>query len=308
MAKHKSQFKNWKCRCSSLGHILTNADKVTATQIATIAKHEKRRDDPKQKDLTPTMKTELITLIAKRDAPDALSSGIKTHLDNIFRVEYWGRRRLLFNKFLDKGNICEADSLSLASDMDGFFYTKNEDYFENKWIKGTPDNKQEKIKDTKTAFDMESFDNADLSTLYRWQIKGYIWLLLNELKNYKGELIYCLVNNPYHQLVNEKNSLYYKMGTPEDNDPLFVEGKQQLERNMIFDIEAWNENYPNYDFDSTELDFDIPKHLRIKRWDVVLNSREIHFIKNRITLCREYLMEKETEVLDKIKAYASRKT
>ena len=303
----ESQFKHWKCRSSSLGHILTVVNNISAKQKEQIKKLQTRKDDPKQNALTPAMEDTLKTLIAQRDKPDVLPQGVETHLDNVFRSEFWGRRRLLFNKFLDKGNLCEDDSIGLKSQIDGFFYTKNEDHFENAFIKGTPDNIQENVKDIKSNYDQETFDKAELTSLYEWQVKAYIWLMLNNkvLTSWRGKLVYCLVNNPIHQIINEKNSLFYKMGQPEVDDEKYVEAVRQTERNMIYDIEAHKKNYPNYFFENAELDFDIPAILRIKEFEVVLNTRDINLIKRRVKMCREYLMNKEQDILDKIKAYES---
>ena len=184
----------------------------------------------------------------------------KTHLDNIFRGVFWGRSRLLYNKYLDKGNFCEEDSLELVSNIDGFFYSKNTIRFENKWISGEPDNIENHVKDTKTNFDMESFEKAELTSLYTWQVKSYVWLTYPQLKKYKGELVYCLVNNPYHQLMQEKTGLYYKLGTPAEDEERWVRAVSQLERNMIFDVAKWKEAYPGYDFYNADLNFSIPEH------------------------------------------------
>ena len=302
----KSQFKKWKCRASSMGHICTKRETITKDQLADI----KALEDEKETGLnangnkvkwTDNKENKLSSLISKRDAPDELPAGVKTHLDNVFRSQFWGRNRILFNKYLDKGNLAEEDSLELLSQIDGTFYAKNDDFFENAYAQGTPDNIQGMIRDAKTNFDMESFDNAELTSLYKWQVKTYIWMLISKLKNYHGELFYALVNNPYHQLNNDITSMYYKMGQPDDDDDRYMEYKRQMERNMIFDIKRWKENYPGYPFVNENLDFDVPAVLRIKRFPVTLNNQDIKFMKQRVVMCRDYLIEKENEVLNKLK-------
>lgn len=305
----KSIFKDWKCRCSSLGHILTNKPKeITSNQLTEIKNLENERDNGinvnGNKVKWTDKKQEKLDLLYKiKEAKDELSSGIKTHLDNVFRSQFWKRRRLLHNKFLDKGNICESDGLQLWSDIEGVYLAKNEEELENDYIKGTPDNRLKIIRDTKVNYDMESFDNAKLNSLYENQIKGYCWLD----RKTKGELGYCLVNNPYHQLLDEKTRLWYKMGSPNDNELRWIEAVSQIERNMIFDIEKWKDNYPNYDFVNEKLDFDVPKVMRFKKFEVELLPEDITLIKNRIIMCREYLVNKEKEVLAKIKQYENLK-
>lgn len=293
-------FKDWKCRCSSLGHILTNRPEFTKDQKLELKALEKEKktglnQNGNKTKWTDAKQKKLKSLIAKRDEPDTLSSGIITHLDNVFRAKFWNRSRLLYNKYLDKGNLSEEDSLDLLSKQDGYFYAKNEQYFENDYICGTPDNIQFSVKDTKTNYDKESFDNAELTALYRDQVKGYIWLTLKELKNWKGELVYVLVNNPVHQLLNEKTSLFYKLGQPDDDDIRFIEAIEQSERNMIFDINRFIKNYPHYNFQTKEWKYDIPSHMRLKRFEIALSTKDIKFIKQRVLMCREYLINKEIE-------------
>lgn len=290
-----SLFTDWKERCSSLGHILTKSEKISPKQLVRISELKNRT-----KALTENMKKELAGLISKRDAPDTLPSGVITHLDDIFRSEFDGRRRNLSNKYLNKGTICEEDSMQLLSDIDGEFYESHNKYYENKFVCGTPDIRFTNIKDIKSNYDKDSFDKAELTTLYKWQIRGYLWLC----GYFKGELVYCLVNSPFEDLNDQK---YYLSKRLNDQDGVTEEYKkqaQQLERNMIFDIEAWKKNYPNYQFENKELNFSISKIRRIKRFDVELLPEHISFIKKRVQMCREYLMKREKEELAILKEYS----
>ena len=73
---------------------------------------------------------------------------------------------------------------------------------------------------------------------------------------------------------------------------------------MIFDISAWKKNYPNYDFENTNLNFSISKVRRIKRFDIELLPEHISFIKKRVKMCREYLIQKEKKELETLKNYS----
>ena len=300
----KSKFTNWKQRCSSLGSLMTNliTEEDKAELKVAIKVLENERDlgtnaNGNKVKWTDKKKETLDKLLDKLNKEDELPSGAKTHLDNVFRSVFWGRRRLLYNRFLDKGLLCEEDSLGLLSDIDDQFYIKNEEQLSNNWIQGEPDNRQSKIRDMKTNWDLDSFDNAELSSIYKWQIKGYCWM---DGKT-EGELVYCLVNSPWHLWQNERQNLWYKMGTPDETEERWIEAVQQLERNMIFDTEKWKERYPNYDFENTDTNFSIPKIMRIKRFDVELLPEDIVNIKKRVKLARKYLIQKEKEVLNKIK-------
>lgn len=301
-----SLFTNWKERCSSLGYILTKEEKITAKELLEIEILKSERDTGINKNgnkvkWTERKKERYVYLTKKRDAPDELPSGVKTHLDNVFRTYFDGRNRILNNQYTIKGEYCEQESAQLLSDIDGEFYdTETGQYKENDFICGTPDLVYDDVKDLKTNYDKDSFDNAGLTKLYEWQIRGYCWLYGKT----QGELVYCLVNNPIHQL---NNKLYYLKNALQDLDGTSEEYKkeaQQLERNMIFDIEAWKQNYPNYDFENPVLDFSISKIRRIKRFDVELLPKHIAFIKKRVKMCREYLIKKEQAELEIIKNYS----
>lgn len=294
-------FENWEARCSSLGHLMTNLEKITEKQLQEIKDLEYERDNGINKNGNKvkwqgTTKPEtLADLIKKRDAPDELPPGAITHLEDVFRSVFWGRKRLLFNKYLDKGNICEQDSLSLKSKVDKTFYVKNSEHFSNGYIKGTPD-EIKKLIDTKSSFDMDSFDKAVLTDLYKFQLKGYAWLL----KKSKGTLSYCLVNNPIHQIIAAKKSLWYQLGMPEHSEQRWKDAVQQLERNMIFDIEAFKKEHPDYEFENEVLDFDVPAICRVKDFEVELFPEDIHNIVSRVLLARKWLINKELETLAKI--------
>src|SRR5690606_24137174 len=137
------------------------------------------------------------------------------------------------NKFVEKGNLVEEDALDLLSEIDGVTYFKNDEHLENDWVRGTPDNRQDgTVIDTKSNYDLDTFDKAELTKLYEYQIKTY--LFLDNKKH--GILAYCLVNTPLHRIEAERKSLWYAMGMPEEDNNDWLETVCQLERNMIFDI------------------------------------------------------------------------
>jgi hypothetical protein len=289
-------FTNFKFRCHRLGDIMTNLPGLTASEEKKLETLSLRKIDAtkdKAKPLTPLMEEDLKELIAKKARPDSLPVGAKSYLDNVFDEIYWRRKRLLTNKYLDKGLMTEQDVLELHSNVDGEIYWKNAKHFsDNPYIEGMPDNILLKVRDAKANFDLETFRKAELSTGYNWQIKGYLWLTgLTE-----GELMYGLVNNPLHQITNAITTVFYNMGCPEDDDENFIKAKMQIERNMIFDAGKFREDYPNYVFQNPILDFDIPEVLRVKKFSVNLDPNDIENIKRRVILSRIYLCEKEIEI------------
>ncbi len=296
-------FENYKFRASQIGHIMTNLESITSKQLEELETLQTRKQNAEkgtEKPLTANMEEKLKELISKRDAPDELPSGAISYLEEVFRDVFWGRKRSLQNKFLEKGNLCEQDALDLLSEYDNDFYHKNDEYLENDYVCGTPDNRQGIIRDTKANYDLESFDKSELTKLYEWQIKTYDWLDGKK----EGELCYCLVNNPLHHLETERKSLWYKMGMPDEESEEWKEALKQLERNMIFDPIKFKEQYPHYTFENTESDLYIPPQFRVKKFRVTLEESDIKNIISRVKLARAYLIHKEIEVKNKIQEYA----
>jgi len=298
-----SLFKNWKQRCSSLGKLLTNEIKISDKQLQEIKNLANERDsginiNGRKITFTPVKKEKLAYLISLRDAPDQLPDGAKTHLDTVFYDVFWKRRRIISNNKMEKGTDCEPDSLQLTSDIDEVYYAENKKQFENNFLTGEPDNFQTNIKEIKSNYDWESFKKASLTTIYKWQVRGYAWLL--KIKD--GEIIYCLVNNSIKDL---EQAIYYlknKHDIIDEPTPKFTKEAQQIERNMIFDIDKWNIDYPNYQWHNTIFEFDIPKEMRIKRFKIDLLPEHISFMEKRIEMGRKYLIEKEKEELETIKS------
>jgi hypothetical protein len=215
---------------------------------------------------------------------------------------FWGRRKLIYNKYLEKGNIVEEDSLELLSEVDGVLYWKNEEYLENEFSQGCPDNIFEKIRDTKSNYEFDTFQKAELTSLYSWQIKDYTWMAIESGHDISrtGELCYCLVNSPSHRIEAEKKSLWFSMGMPEETEDRWIEAASQLERNHIFDITKFKYDYPGFDLVTPIWRFDIPKHMRVKRFDVTLEDSDIEHLKRRSGMAKKWLLERELQEVELI--------
>lgn len=303
-------FKNWKQRCSSLGHIMTTLPQpITQEEEIELANllEECRsgiNENGRKTKWTDTKNARTKSLQRKQKGEDELPNGAKTHLDDIFRSIFWKRRRSLVNKYLDKGLLCEQDILDLASKEDNDFYLKNDEHSENEYIQGSWDNYYVKVRDTKANYDLKTFEESELSSLYEWQLKGYPWLIKDKLNldHYpNSELIYGLVNNPLHHIQNEITRQYYANGNPSDDDENWQEIKCQIERNMIFDQELFKRDYPHYIFENKIWSYDIPSQFRIKKFEVTTTQDDIDHIKRRVMMCRVYLCQKEIEIYEKIK-------
>lgn len=303
-------FKNYKPRCSSLGHIMTNLpqpiteeEKVELANLLEECRSGVNENGRKTK-WTDTKASRVKALQKKEKGEDELPSGAKTHLDDVFRSQFWKRKRHLSNKYLDKGLLCEQDILDLVSKADNDFYIKNDEHYENDYIQGSWDNFLKKVRDTKANYDLKTFDEAELSNLYEWQLNGYSFIIKEKfnLPTYPdGELVYGLVNNPLHHIQNEMTRQYYANGNPSDDDENWQEIKQQIERNMIFDRDLFLRDYPHYIFENKVWEFDIPAIFRLKRFDVITTEEDVDHIKRRVLMSRIYLCQKEAEIYEKLK-------
>jgi len=117
-----SIFLNYKFRCSSLGHLMTNL--VTADDIKKIDDEIKVYLLEKANGInangnkvkwTDNKQIALDKLLAKKNNPDELPVGAKSYLDTLFNEVFWKRKESLSNKYLSKGLEQEDDALGLIS-------------------------------------------------------------------------------------------------------------------------------------------------------------------------------------------------
>lgn len=299
-----SLFENWRPRASQFGYLLTNLPEFTSD------------DNKKLQDLlddkimgvnlngnktkwTDTKQLEVDKLEQRKKCIDTLPDGAITKLEEIFDAIFWKRKKLLQNKYLEKGNINEEDSLELKGDVDGVSYWKNNEFFDNGFVCGTPDNVSDKLRDIKSNYEFDTFKRADITSLYCWQIKAYMWL--TGLK--EGELVFALTNSPAHRIEAEKKSMWFSMGQPDYEEERWVVAASQLEMNHIYDIEKFKEDFPSYDLVNNKWR-NIPKHMRIKRFEVTLLDEDIEHMIRRSKMCKKWLIEreqKEIEIINSVK-------
>jgi hypothetical protein len=302
----ESLFEAWKPRASSFGLLLTNLPEPFTNEDEKRLKeieYEKETgimpSGSKNRGWSETKQAELDKYLKKKDGKDSLPDGAITKLEEIFDDIFWKRKKLLNNKYLEKGLIVEEDSLELLSEIDGVTYWKNDEQIENEFAQGCPDNIDGRVRDAKSNYDYFTFKNAELSNLYAWQIKCYIWILISLGRKIErtGELCYCLVNSPAHRIEAEKKSIYFSMGQPDYEEERFIKAASQLERNHILDIQKFKEDYPNVDLINTHWR-DVPKHMRLKKFEVTLEDKDIEHMTRRSKMAKKWLMEREQKELE----------
>lgn len=229
-----------------------------------------------------------------------LSEGCKTHLIDVYVQNVYGRKTDIKNKYVEKGNAVEEDSITLYSRIKGTFFKKNEQHLSNEFIKGTPDiyegesiHTATRITDTKSSWDAFTFfrvSKGELDKDYDWQLQGYMYLTPALI----GSVAYCLNNTPANLINDEKRKLGWAMGCIDcSNDQTFIDGCKQIEINSIYDLATFKKHYPNFEFhnNTAEWSHDIPMHQRLIEFEVERDINKQAALYKRIIKCREYLKE-----------------
>ena len=207
-------------------------------------------------------------MTAPRNKSEVLSQTAKTYVEELAKEHLFGIKKVFKSRYTDKGNEVEEQAIELTEDVLGFeFLTKNEDYYQNDYIKGTPD-----IITTSLVIDVKSSWSGDTFPFfetelpnkdYYYQVMGYMWLT-----GKKNALIsYCLINTP-EEIVN-------------DEIRRTAWGKYEIEpsEETIRDVVAL------HSFDH------IPKDRRVKAFHVEYNEGVVNEMKTRIEHCRTYFNE-----------------
>ena len=148
----------------------------------------------KQFKISPSQCGKIMTNARKKGE---LSKTTITYVDEWIKEQIYGRRKQLDNKYLDKGNDVENESIEYISEhLNIKGINKNEKTFDNEFMVGTPD-----VITTDTVIDMKnSWDCFTFPLLekevpnkdYFYQLQCYMALTGKK----KAKLIYTLMNTP----------------------------------------------------------------------------------------------------------------
>ena len=264
-------------RCSCLGKIMTptKGSVITEKQLEEL---DRLSDLPKR-----TEKQELTyqTLLAKKNAPPELSDTAKSYLKELYVFHKYGKETVggsERSKYTMKGISVEDNSIKLLSRLDNAYYSKNEDFFKNDFICGTPDiivkseNIFTKIIDIKSSWDAASLLSnlgQPLNTNYYYQMQGYMALTGAT----EAEVCYCLVSMPDEIINSEKKRIYYLLNPATEDNKEYKDAIQKLEDNMTFD--------------------EIPEDERIIKFKVERDDAVIQSIYEKVRSCRQWMTEFE---------------
>lgn len=264
-------------RCSCLGKVMTPGKGTVLTEKQ--AEELDRLSELPQR----TEKQELTyqTLLAKKNAPPELSDTAKSYLKELYIFHKYGKETVggsERSKYTMKGVSVEDNSIKLLNRLDGALYSKNEGYFKNEFICGTPDIIATTSPDTKKIIDIKSsWDGASLlskignplDSNYYYQVQGYMALTGAT----EAEIAYCLVSMPDEIINSEKKRIFYLLNPATEQNPEYLEAIEKLENNMIFD--------------------EIPEEERVVRFKVERDDTVIEKIYERVRICRLWLADFE---------------
>jgi hypothetical protein len=255
-------MKDLKIRASSLGRLMSNdkdtsiTDKQLVTLNGLLAKIKLTEKQAELRDV----------LMLKRDAKPQLSAGAKSYINELFMYKEFGVRQEINSKYIDKGNEVEELAIEIAGIELGYEgLVKNEDYFENDFIIGTPDVVNDEVlidvKSSWSASTFPFFDTTLKNKIYEWQLKAYMYLT-GHTESY---LCYCLVPTPEDLILDEMRRVSWKRG-----EGAMVSLETELDTRSYFDLSK------------------IPTEKRVKAFKVELTAEDVEQIKEKVELAREY--------------------
>jgi len=212
---------------------------------------------------------------AKKDKEAGLlGDTAKTYCQTWLKEQLYKRRKEFGSKQTEKGTIVEEQSLDYLINNNILpFALKNETFFENDYLTGTPDViSSECVVDLKNSWDAFSFplfEQEITNKAYYYQLQGY--MCLTGLK--KAKLIYILSNTPAEFVEQE---IYYAT-----KDKVLSISETKAIHDKI-------KNYHNYDrFNS---------NLRVKQFEIEYNIDAVEQIYLQVEKCRNYIYKLLTNI------------
>lgn len=191
----------------------------------------------------------------------------KTWIEQWVKEQLYDRHKEFYSKYTDKGTTVEQASIDYLSDVLKWgFVLKNEDYFENDFMCGTPDVFVAKsIKEIKNSWDCFTFPLFDTEPNkdHVAQVQGYMALTGAEY----AEICYVLMDMPEHLI---QKQVYYeaaKLGLLE----LDAETEANIREQYLYSK--------------------LPPELRVKRFIIQRDDAYISAVNERVILCRQYISE-----------------
>lgn len=139
---------------------------------------------------------------------EALSETAKSMIKDIVREEFFGVRKQISSKAMEKGIRCEDDSITLLNSVLFKSYVKHIGRVSNEFITGECDILADTHgRDVKTSWSIDTFplfDDELKNNAYEWQMRGYMWIYDKP----EWFVDYCLVDTPSDLIGYEQEELH----------------------------------------------------------------------------------------------------
>lgn len=201
-----------------------------------------------------------------RSKSEPLSKTCLSYVDDWKKEKLFNRRKNFDSKYTRKGNVMEDWSIDfVAEQLDLGMLFKNEQYFEDEHLTGTPDViLKDTVIDLKNSWDVFTFPFFDTEIPnkgYWWQ--GQVYMALTDRKHYK--LIYVLSDTPVNEI--EREAYWWCKNN----------GYEDLEENV------YNEFLDRMTYS------DVPNENRIKVFEFDRDDEAIKSIRERVELINSML-------------------
>jgi hypothetical protein len=147
----------------------------------------------------------------KTKAEGPLSVGARTHIRSLVAQAIFGVDFEVTSREMEKGTLCEPDSIALLNRVRGLSLVKNTECRSNGLLSGECDlfdAPRRRGHDLKTSWSIATFPIVPAACedrLYEWQMRGY--MLLWDADEWSVD--YCLVNTPEHLIGYESQALHF---------------------------------------------------------------------------------------------------
>jgi hypothetical protein len=207
-------------------------------------------------------------MTSPRSKGEVLSATTKTYIKELVLEHKYGIKKEINSRYLDKGNQVEDMAIELAEQaLDLGFVFKNELFFENDHLTGTPDIITDTlIVDVKSSWNgttFPMFEDELPNKDYYWQLQGYMDLT----GKHNAIVAYCLVDTPEDIVLDEIRRVAW--------------AKKELEPSEETEQDVRSQHEFSH----------IPKDKRVKAFLVEKDEHAIWQIKERVEQCREYYNE-----------------
>jgi hypothetical protein len=261
-------MKEFKCRASKIGDLLTGFKKITPAQLERISELINERENLINKNgnkvkWTDAKDVELHALEHLSSNPQ-LGETAKSYLKEWLISQITGKEKRIESKYFEHGIFAENAAIERAEKYFNTTFPNRQMSFEDDYFTGRFDAANDNlIIDVKCPFDEFTFPYFDnvIDNGYFGQLQ--IYMQLSGINN--ACLVYCLEDHSEDEIDRLAQRLAYKVGL---EDPT---------------MEHWKEakRYLTYDY--------LPEELRIKAYNFTKDDAYIEQAKEAVLMAREYI-------------------